>query len=34
MDETEREIDVTGASDYTQGINGDVLIELGMRYRF
>jgi opacity protein-like surface antigen len=34
MDETEREIDVTGASDYTKGINGDVLIELGMRYRF
>jgi opacity protein-like surface antigen len=34
MDETEREIDVTGASDYTKGINGDVLIELGIRYRF
>jgi opacity protein-like surface antigen len=34
MDETEREIDVTGATDHTVGINGDVLIELGLRYRF
>jgi opacity protein-like surface antigen len=34
MDETEREIDVTGAPDHTEGINGDVLIELGLRYRF
>ena len=34
MDETERAIDVTGAPDHTEGINGDVLIELGMRYRF
>lgn len=34
MDETERAIDVTGAADYKLGINGDLLIELGMRYRF
>jgi opacity protein-like surface antigen len=34
MDEVDRSIDVSGASDYTAGIDGDVLIELGARFRF
>jgi len=34
MDETERIIGVTGALDCTHWINGHVLIELGIRYRF
>jgi hypothetical protein len=34
MDDMNRKIDVTGVSDYSAGINHDVLIELGARYRF
>jgi hypothetical protein len=34
MDEDEQDINVTGVSDYNEGINGDVLIELGARYHF
>ena|ERR1035437_1798708 len=34
MNDMNRKIDVTGVSDYSAGINNDVLIELGARYRF
>lgn len=34
MDEQDRDIDVTGVSDYSEGINGDVMIELGAIYHF
>ena len=34
MDEQSRDIDVGGVSDFDEGINGDVLIELGALYHF
>lgn len=34
MDNADRHIDVTGASDYSAGINNDVLFELGARCSF
>jgi hypothetical protein len=34
MDDDDREIDVTGASSHTVGIDGDVLLEIGARFRF
>lgn len=34
MDEQDRDIDVTGVSDFSEGINGDVMIELGATYHF
>lgn len=34
MDDADLRIDVTDASKYTAGINGDILLELGARYHF
>ena len=34
MDDAERHMDVSGAADFTAGINHDVLLELGARYNF
>jgi len=34
MDDLDVPVEFTGASDYTAGIDGDILIELGARFNF